>query len=57
MTVVEKDATRTKDPVLVDVAWDPIDAADERARTSEPQGYCPADPAASAGDQRDTTGQ
>src|ERR1700688_1924649 len=24
MTVVEKDATRTKDPVLVDVAWDPI---------------------------------
>ena len=24
MTVVEKDATRTKDPVLVDVSWDPI---------------------------------
>src|SRR5487761_450055 len=24
MTVVEKDPTRTKDPVLVDVSWDPI---------------------------------
>ena len=30
----------------LDVPRDLIDATDERARTSEPQGYCPADPAA-----------
>jgi hypothetical protein len=34
-----------------------IEAADERARLGEPQGYGPADPAPGASDQRDTTAQ
>jgi hypothetical protein len=42
--------TRTPEAAL-------IDAADERARVGEPQGYCPADPASGTGDQSDTTAQ
>jgi hypothetical protein len=41
----------------LDVPRDLIDAADERARVGEPQGYGPADPASGTGDQSDTTAQ
>jgi hypothetical protein len=39
------------------VPLDLIDAADERARTSKPYRYCPADPTAGTSDERDTTVQ
>jgi hypothetical protein len=41
----------------LNVVRDLIDAADERAGISEPQGYGPADAAAGTSDERDTTVQ